>query len=289
MSPRSPIGDGPRTGATEPAAGGSTLLPAPEEGAWRGGLLLVAGLCLLLALGFWLLLSGGASPRGPDPVVSEPAAIRPVVPMAPATTPVESVSTVPAAPPVEAVNAGPEPASEPSPPTSETPPAALPTLQREGRRVTLILDEVPSRPSVAPSGEVEPELSPLLVQDVMGDAEAASSVPEAAEQTMETVVPERADPADDAPPVDSVAGVTESAAGDTAAAQAPRLHEGRVIRREILHVVRRGDTLWAIAARYLDDPYRYPELARLSDIRNPDLIYPGDEVRILILGTATGE
>ncbi|MDX5333506.1 MAG: LysM peptidoglycan-binding domain-containing protein [Gammaproteobacteria bacterium] len=70
------------------------------------------------------------------------------------------------------------------------------------------------------------------------------------------------------------------------AGQAPRLHEGREIRREILHVVRRGDTLWAIAARYLDDPYRYPELARLSDIRNPDLIYPGDEVRILILGAA---
>ena len=36
-----------------------------------------------------------------------------------------------------------------------------------------------------------------------------------------------------------------------------------------------------IAIRYLGDPFRYPELARLSDIRNPDLIYPGNKVRII--------
>ena len=46
------------------------------------------------------------------------------------------------------------------------------------------------------------------------------------------------------------------------------------------HVVVRGDTLWAIARRYVGDPYRYPELAKLSRIRNPDLIHPGDIVRI---------
>ncbi|HEB57726.1 MAG TPA: LysM peptidoglycan-binding domain-containing protein [Gammaproteobacteria bacterium] len=50
--------------------------------------------------------------------------------------------------------------------------------------------------------------------------------------------------------------------------------------REIIHIVVRGDTLWAIAERYVQDPFRYPELARLSNIENPDLIYPGDRVRI---------
>jgi len=48
------------------------------------------------------------------------------------------------------------------------------------------------------------------------------------------------------------------------------------------HVVVRGDTLWDIAKKHVGDPYRYPELAEFSNIRNPDLIYPGDIVRIEI-------
>lgn len=50
---------------------------------------------------------------------------------------------------------------------------------------------------------------------------------------------------------------------------------------EITHVVIKGDTLWHIAKRYVHNPYRYPELARLSNIANPDLIYPGNRVRII--------
>jgi nucleoid-associated protein YgaU/chemotaxis signal transduction protein len=52
---------------------------------------------------------------------------------------------------------------------------------------------------------------------------------------------------------------------------------------EIIHIVAKGDTLWDIAGRYIHDPFRYPELARLSKISNPDLIYPGDRVRIRII------
>lgn len=50
---------------------------------------------------------------------------------------------------------------------------------------------------------------------------------------------------------------------------------------EIIHIVVKGDTLWTIAKHYVKNPYRYPELARLSKIKNPDLIYPGDRVRII--------
>lgn len=52
--------------------------------------------------------------------------------------------------------------------------------------------------------------------------------------------------------------------------------------REIIHIVKKGDTLWHIAKKYINNPWRYPELARLSKIKNPDLIYPGDRVRILL-------
>ncbi len=49
---------------------------------------------------------------------------------------------------------------------------------------------------------------------------------------------------------------------------------------EMLHHVVHGDTLWDIARKYLKNPFRYPELARNSAINNPNLIYPGDVVRI---------
>ncbi len=46
------------------------------------------------------------------------------------------------------------------------------------------------------------------------------------------------------------------------------------------HIVRSGDTLWDISAKFLRDPYRWGELWRMNaeEIRNPHLIYPGQVI-----------
>jgi len=53
------------------------------------------------------------------------------------------------------------------------------------------------------------------------------------------------------------------------------------------HIVVKGDTLWHITRRYLDNPHRYPELAKASHIKNPHRIYPGDVVKIIINRSST--
>jgi len=69
------------------------------------------------------------------------------------------------------------------------------------------------------------------------------------------------------------ASTVEAAASAAGQGAAPKPHF-------VTYVVKKGDTLWDIAEKYLNDPFRYPELAKSSHIRDPHWIYPGDIIRI---------
>jgi hypothetical protein len=58
------------------------------------------------------------------------------------------------------------------------------------------------------------------------------------------------------------------------AADAPSIREHAPER----YVIQRGDTLWGVAGRYLNEPWRWPELWKMNQeqLKNPHLLYPGD-------------
>ena len=51
-------------------------------------------------------------------------------------------------------------------------------------------------------------------------------------------------------------------------------------RNGVVYQIRWGDTLWDISAAFYRNPWLYPRIARYNNIRNPDLIIAGRNIRI---------
>ena len=49
-----------------------------------------------------------------------------------------------------------------------------------------------------------------------------------------------------------------------------------------IYIIKKGDTLWDLSQRFIDDPYYWPNVwAKNPEITNPHLIFPGQKIRIL--------
>ncbi len=49
-----------------------------------------------------------------------------------------------------------------------------------------------------------------------------------------------------------------------------------------IYTIKKGDTLWDLSKKYIDDPYYWPNIwAKNPEITNPHLIFPGQKIQIL--------
>jgi len=55
----------------------------------------------------------------------------------------------------------------------------------------------------------------------------------------------------------------------------------RVVPAQNIYIVVKGDTLWGIAKRFTGDPLNYPRVAKDNSIATPDLIFPGQKIKLV--------
>lgn len=85
-----------------------------------------------------------------------------------------------------------------------------------------------------------------------------------------------------------VMGVAQAQQTTTAPepAAASDVHASTMIRQDapVQYVVKKGDTLWDIAKRFLNNAWQWPQIWYANDqVRNPHLIYPGDVLSLVMV------
>ena len=115
---------------------------------------------------------------------------------------------------------------------------------------------------------------PQTVTDALPDSSASSA--EAASPAQATGGPVAA------PVADTLGADTTTVIADAGSSLKPTAPKN--------YVVKRGDTLWAIANMFLRSPWVWPEIWYVNpQIHNPHRIYPGDSVRLALAGDGRTE
>jgi len=116
-------------------------------------------------------------------------------------------------------------------------------------------DPLPAPTDTTPAVESAPASPEEVQTEAAMEASQAAPAPQAMSE--EGTTPE----AGTAPPEQSAAAATDE--------------------RYQVYVVQKGDTLWGISRRFIEDPYYWPDLwANNPEVRNPHFIYPGQKLQI---------
>lgn len=255
------------------------------------------------------------APVPPPPGAPEPLAARPTIPEPPSAPQEPTPGAVPPPPPprraspptrVESPPVEPPPRPRPvlPPPPAPRRPAAAQADAAEPRRTPADVAQ-PSRPAThagtgAPARPAPPEARRrkpgrwvaaaavlmalgaglLFAGRQAGDEAARVASPPSALPGAPSSLPAREVPAREettAPPSSRLVLTLEErgpGARDASGEEGPL---------EIVeYTVVRGDTLWGIARRFTRNPFRYREIASDNDLRNPDLIFPGQALTLRI-------
>lgn len=153
---------------------------------------------------------------------------------------------------------------------------------------------------------------PVVAQEEMPNEAVAEDV--APEDPIVGEMPVETQTAEEPPPVDGEAPAEETPADGDVLAITPEMQEVQKMQRAVpkedrgenmrrrmqlgtevptavvtetavtapqVYIVKPGDTLWDISARFLADPFKWPSVYQANpQIINPDLIYPGEPITI---------
>ena len=114
-------------------------------------------------------------------------------------------------------------------------------------------------------------LLPVFIALVLAGCSTPQATSQPAPMVQETMVPEP-----DPIPESDLAAIADQPGEEMPSIAAPNFPER--------YVVVKGDTLWDISKRFLNDPWLWPSVWHINpSIRNPHLIYPGDIIVMYIV------